>query len=102
MSFCWTNLRRGRRSGAIPAVAIACLVLVALLAVVQATHFHQNPNDADHCVLCVAMHSVVPVAHAAAIIVLVQLGIFAPMARAREIARYWHPQLFIRPPPAGC
>ncbi len=99
MSFSGTNLRRGRKSRAIPVIGIVCLVLVAMLAVVQVVHFHQNASDADHCVLCVAMHSVVPVAQAAAIIVLVQLGISAPDAKARAIARYWHPQLFIRPPP---
>ncbi|HLI04604.1 MAG TPA: hypothetical protein VKU93_10055 [Terracidiphilus sp.] len=79
-----------------------CLVLVALLALVQVAHFHQNASDADHCVLCVAMHSVVPSAQAAAIVVLVRLGISTPMAKACAVSRYWCPQLFIRPPPAGC
>lgn len=81
---------------------MVCLVLVALLALVQVTHFHQNQSDADHCVLCVALHSVVPVAQVAAIVVLVQLGISRPTAKARAIARYRHAQLFIRPPPASC
>lgn len=81
---------------------MVCLALVVLLALVQAVHFHQNASDADHCVLCVAMHSVVPAAQAAAIVVLVQLGISVPIVKARAISRYRYPQLFIRPPPASC
>ncbi len=82
-------------------MVVVCLVLMALLAVVQVAHFHSNAADADHCALCIVMHSAAPVAAAAAIIVFVQLGLFAQPARVRAIARYWHPQLFTRPPPAG-
>jgi uncharacterized membrane protein YqhA len=80
---------------------VVCLVLMALLAVVQVAHFHSNASDADHCALCIAMHSAAPVALTAAIIILVQLGIHAPVYQARALVRYWHPKLFTRPPPAG-
>ena len=83
-------------------VVVVCLVLVALLAVVQVAHFHSNAADADHCALCVVMHSAAPVAVTAAIVVLVQLGVFAQPAKARALVRYWHPQLFTRPPPPSC
>jgi hypothetical protein len=79
---------------------VVCLVLMALLAVVQVAHFHSNPNDASTCALCVAMHSASPVGVTAASIILVQLGFHAPIYRARALIRYWHPQLFTRPPPA--
>jgi hypothetical protein len=38
-----------------------CLILVALLAVMQIPHLHQTPSDAEHCALCVVMHSAAPV-----------------------------------------
>ena len=79
---------------------VVCLVLMALLAVVQVAHFHPNASDADHCALCIAMHSAAPVAVAAAIIILVQLGVPAPVYQARALLRYWQPKLFTRPPPA--
>lgn len=78
---------------------IVCLVLVALLAVMQVPHLHQNPNDADHCALCVVMHTAAPAPVAAAVIVMVQLGISTEAAKPLSISRYWHPQLFTRPPP---
>jgi len=74
---------------------------MALLAVVQVAHFHSNAADADHCALCIVMHSAAPVAAAVAIIVLVQLGFFIQPAKSRALVRYWHPQLFTRPPPQG-
>lgn len=103
------TLFRGKRgaqgrlsSGIFPVVAVVCLVLLAMLAVAQVTHLHSNDTDADHCQLCIVMHTVIPVTAAAAVIVIVQLGAsFAPVepilvARQRQI------RLFIRPPPASC
>ena len=83
-------------------MVVLCLFLTVFLAFAQAVHFHSNPSDADHCVLCVVMHSAVPVSAIAAIVVFVQLGFSAPLLKARAMVRYWHPQLFTRPPPAGC
>jgi hypothetical protein len=45
------------------------------------------------------MHAVAPVAVAAAVIILVQVGTPAPMIHIRAVIRPWHPALFTRPPP---
>ncbi len=81
---------------------VVCLLLVALFAVVQVAHVHPLETDADHCTLCIVMHSAAPVAVAAAIVVLVQIETRTLVYEPRTITRYWHPQLFTRPPPAGC
>jgi hypothetical protein len=80
-----------------------CLILLAILAVAQVTHVHPVGSDADHCPLCIVMHSVVPFAITVAEILLIRIGIGAPaMRETRTIIRYWHPILFTRPPPTGC
>jgi len=94
------HLREIRRCGSNRTALVVCLVLVALLAVMQVPHLHQNPSDADHCALCVVMHTAAPAAVAAAVVVIVQLGISTPAVKPLSIARYWHPQLFTRPPPS--
>lgn len=91
--------RLGSKSRPSSIVVAVCLVLISLLVLAQATHQHLNPNEADHCPLCVAMHTVIPAAIPAAIVVLVQVGFSAPAVKARALVRYWHPQLFTRPPP---
>ena len=96
---------RGKRSiwhGFLPAVAVLCLVLLALLAVAQVTHLHANDTDADHCQLCIVMHTVAPVAIAAVVIVMVQLGVSAPQAEPIVVVRRPQFRLFIRPPPVSC
>jgi hypothetical protein len=72
-----------------------------LLAVVQVAHMHPLDRDADHCSLCIAMHSAAPVAVMAAAVVLVRMGSPAPVVEACAVARHWHPKLYTRPPPAG-
>lgn len=94
--------KRGARPGILPAVAMFCLVLLAMLVVAQVTHLHPNQSDADHCRLCIVMHSVAPVAAAAAVIVIVQLGASAPQAEPIVVARQRQIRLFIRPPPVSC
>jgi hypothetical protein len=79
-----------------------CLILLALLAVVQVAHVHSAESDADHCQLCIVLHSAAPVAMTATVVVLVQIESAAPVFKARTVVRFWHPQLFTRPPPAGC
>lgn len=79
-----------------------CLVLLALLVTVQVAHNHVNENDADHCSLCIAMHSAAPIAVVAAVVVLVRLGATEQLAEARPLIRHWNPKLFTRPPPADC
>jgi hypothetical protein len=82
---------------------VLCLVLLAFLAVAQVMHVHASASDADHCTLCVAMHSVVPLVIMLVTVVLVRIGTPAlALLEVRVIVRYWHPTLFIRPPPAGC
>lgn len=90
------------KSGTLPVVAVLCLVLLALLAVVQVAHFHSNETLADHCPLCVSIHSATPVAvPAVAALVLVQVGISTPVFETRRVVRQRHSKLFTRPPPAG-
>lgn len=89
-----------RRCGSDRTALVVCLVLVALLAVMQVPHLHQNPNDADHCALCVVMHTAAPATVAAAAVVMVQLGVSTQTVKPLAITRYWHPQLFTRPPPS--
>jgi hypothetical protein len=93
---------RRRRPTAWPVGTVVCLILLALLTVVQVAHIHTSDSDADHCPLCVVMHTAAPVAVAAAAIVLVQVGTSAPLVQARAIVRHWDPKLFTRPPPFGC
>jgi hypothetical protein len=90
------------RSKLLSAVAGLCLVLLALLAVAQVAHLHSSSTDADHCQLCIVMHTVVPVTPVAAAIVLVQLGASAPQAEPIVVARQRQIRLFIRPPPVSC
>jgi hypothetical protein len=99
------HLGRNRRSqpGALRTVAVVCLVLLALLAVAQVTHVHAVSSDADHCQLCIVMHSAVPFVLFVAGVLLVRLGTATPvLCGTRTITRYWHIILFNRPPPASC
>jgi hypothetical protein len=77
-----------------------CLLLLALLTFVQVAHVHPNEAAADHCPLCIVMHSVVPVAVAAVTVILIRVGFSAPVLAIRQAVQpCWHPSLFIRPPP---
>ena len=82
-------------------VAIVCLVLLTLLSVAQVAHLHSSDTDADHCQLCIVMHTLAPVAAAAAAIVMVQLGASAPQAEPIVIVLQRQLRLFIRPPPVS-
>lgn len=95
-----SHLRHLRRLASSRSGLVVCLVLVALLAVMQVPHLHQNSTDADHCALCIVMHTAAPVAAPPVAVVLVPLGFSAPVAKPKSIVRYWHPQLFTRPPPS--
>jgi len=88
--------------GALPVVAVVCLFLMALLAVMQVAHTHPLESDADHCQLCIVMHTAAPAAITAVVVVLVQMETSAPVFEARAVIRHWHPKLFTRPPPTGC
>jgi hypothetical protein len=78
------------------------VVLLALLAVAQVVHTHQDLTDADHCPLCIVMHSAAPVVAAAALIALVHLATTPPVFEVTRVTRHWQTQLFTRPPPAYC
>jgi hypothetical protein len=78
-----------------------CLVLLALLAVVQVAHVHATETAADHCPLCISMHSAAPVASSPAAVALVQIGTPAPVIPVRAAIRNWYPKLFTRPPPTA-
>jgi hypothetical protein len=84
---------------ALPLMTLVCVLLLALLAFVQVAHVHSVETTADHCPLCIAMHSAVPVAVTAAIVILVSMDRPAAENQDAGIARPWYPQLFIRPPP---
>jgi uncharacterized membrane protein YqhA len=84
------------------AIAGVCLVLLAMLSVAQVAHLHQNATDADHCPLCIVMHTAAPTAIAAVAIVLVQIGALAPASEPVFVSRKSQIRLFIRPPPVGC
>jgi len=84
-------------------VAAVCLVLLLLLAVAHVSFAHWVDNDADHCPVCMAMHSVLPLVVTTAAIALVIIGAFALLfPEDLGIARYWFPTLFTRPPPVAC
>ena len=88
--------------GILPAIAVVCLVLLSLLVVAQVAHQHANDTDADHCQLCIVMHTVAPLAVATVVIVLVRLGPSAPQAEPIVVVRQRQSRLFIRPPPVAC
>jgi hypothetical protein len=52
--------------------------------------------------LCIVMHTLAPMAAAAAAIVMVQLGASAPQTDPIVIARQRRTRLYIRPPPFSC
>jgi hypothetical protein len=81
------------------ATTIACLILLALLTLVQVAHVHPAATDADHCPLCVVMHSAAPVAAVVADTAVEVRTTHAPTPIARPAVRLWHCTLFNRPPP---
>lgn len=91
--------RRWSRPGK-SATVVVCLLLLALISMVQVSHMHPTATAADRCTLCLAMHSVAPVSVAALAVVLVQLGRPAMVVVALAPARRRHVQLFTRPPPS--
>lgn len=94
--------KSGFRHRLLPLVALVCLALLVVLSFAQVSHLHQSATDADHCQLCIVMHTAVPVAASPAIVVLVHLGAFAQAAEPIAIARQRQSRLFIRPPPISC
>jgi len=83
-------------------VVLVCLALLTLLTVVQIAHVHAVGTDADHCPLCVVLHTAAPVAAAVAAIVLVQVDAPPVEFEVHWATGVWLRQLFIRPPPSVC
>jgi hypothetical protein len=81
---------------------VVCLALLALLAVIQVAHVHSVDTDADHCPLCIVLHTAAPVALAVAVVVLVQVEVLTLVVEVRPIGASWRRQFFIRPPPPAC
>lgn len=103
MGFRATGIRSAIRgkSSTLPVVAILCVALLCLLAAVQVLHFHSDQTIADHCPICVSIHSAAPLAAVVvAAIVLVQIGRSAPVLEPRTVVIRRHIRLFTRPPPA--
>lgn len=94
--------KRGAAKFFLPAIAVVCLVLLALLAVAQVVHVHANPTDTDHCQLCIAMQTARPFAAAVVAVVLVALGLYSMPAMPAAVSRRILSKLFIRPPPVSC
>ena len=93
---------RHAKPRAFAAVVLVCVALLALLTVAQVAHTHAINSDADHCPLCIVMHSAAPVVVAAIAILLVQVGAPTPVIAVRPaILPFWHAPLFVRPPPIG-
>ncbi|HTW61357.1 MAG TPA: hypothetical protein VMD55_06065 [Terracidiphilus sp.] len=94
--------RRPSQSPSWAVTAVVCLVLTAFLAVMQVPHLHTSQSEADHCPLCVVMHSTAPAAPAVAAVVLVPMGAPEPQAEPILAPKKQPTRIFIRPPPSGC
>jgi hypothetical protein len=79
-----------------------CLILLILLAVVHVAFAHSVDTDADHCPLCIVMHSVLRFLVLMVAVLLVRIATAnAEWVEICQIIRYWHPTLFTRPPPVS-
>jgi len=88
------------KSKALPVIAILCVFILGLLTAVQVAHFHSSQTLADHCPLCVSIHSAAPIAAAAAAaILLIQIGRSTPVMETRPVVRRRNARLYTRPPP---
>jgi hypothetical protein len=99
-------------------LALACGLLVGVASSVQAAHIHgqwlpesaakaaapadasQLPGGEEHCPLCIAMHSAMPVASSAVPVraMLLEFRLVQAVDHAPDAA--WHFALFSRPPPS--
>lgn len=96
----WMRSDRNARPRAFAFVVLLCVALLALLAVIQVAHIHSISTDADHCPLCIALHTAAPVAATAAAVGLIHIECVATIKAVRPAATICDEQLFIRPPPS--
>jgi hypothetical protein len=87
------------RPWALRATSLVCLLLLTLVTFVLVAHVHPAAADADHCPICVVMHSAAPVAVVAAAIVFVRDSVPVPAPVVHSVVRPWHCTMFNRPPP---
>lgn len=97
--------------------ALLCVLLVGVAGIAQAAHIHGEllPSSAvkvaahtalsptlaeDACPLCVAMHSALPVAGFAVLMVGLLLEINLLLASSRKPRSLWYFAAFSRPPPS--
>jgi hypothetical protein len=88
-----------RKQWATRSTALICVLLLALLTFVQVTHVHPAATDADHCPICVAMHSAAPVTVFVVAIAFTRISVPVPVPVVHSVVRRWHYTLFNRPPP---
>jgi len=82
-------------------LAFACLLLLTLLTLVQVAHVHPASTGADHCPLCVVMHSVAPAVLVAAAILTSRSSEPIPVPVVSYAPRSWRSyKLYNRPPPS--
>lgn len=80
-------------------VIALCLVLLVFLAVAQVAHLHPLESNADHCPLCLALSTAVPIAVLITAMALIRLG-NSPRPRAlAPVVQRFHSRLYTRPPP---
>ena len=98
-----SRMNLGPRSNALRTGIGVCLIILMLLALVHMAVGHSVNADADHCSLCVVMHSVVPFLVMMVAVLLVRIESAAPvLLEIQVITRFWHSSLFTRPPPISC
>jgi hypothetical protein len=100
-----SNMRQRKRLSergpwAVRATMLVCLLVLSLMTLVQVAHVHPAATDADHCPICVVMHSAAPVAVIAAAIVFTRASAPVPVPVLPTVTRRWPATLFNRPPPA--
>lgn len=94
---------RGSRPTVLKVAIVVCLVLFMLLALVHVADGHSISNSTDRCPICIVMHSVAPLLIVALLIAMIRIRTHAPaQLEVCAIVRYWHPNLFTRPPPVSC
>jgi hypothetical protein len=93
-------------------IAIVCVLVVCMMSTAQVCHTHaelsalkQNsrnnaPTQDDHCPLCVAMHSALPVALHIAPEPMLQIQALDSVAADAERIFRWRFEMASRPPPA--
>jgi hypothetical protein len=92
-------------------IAIVCLFVVCVMSTAQVSHTHaefsflkqnsrNSPAPDDHCPLCVAMHSAMPMALHTAPEPMLQIQALDSVAADAERIFRWRFEMASRPPPA--